>query len=384
MDVLALGDASAEGKKCTSCEGKNTAICYCFNCHDFYCADCLSVHNRIANLRGHRNVEVENIQARDVEELIHRAAMCAEKFHEKELLEYFCQECQVCICHKCGLVNHNRHAMVDVQQAAEEHRIQMMDVMEKVKEKISACNMEMKKANELFEKRKDEILAAESKVSTTVEELVTVLREHETAMLIKLHHIYETLQKEHALQQNNFELFTAQSKSSVEYGEAIIQRSIAPEISQSKQAVIGRCEELLNAGNVDIKKFPYVYYVTNEENLQNLRCSILGQVVCSWTDPTRSVAEGNGLYVVEVGRDTEFSVETKDSEEKLCCCKDDQVAVSIQSPTEEELEKTIEDGKDGKYTVKHRAGSVGQLDVITVNGEPLPCCPLRVQVTPRE
>ena len=82
---------------------------------------------------------------------------------------------------------------------------------------------------------------------------------------------------------------------------------------------------------------------------------------------------------------TEFTVETKDSEEKLCYWKYDRVAVNIQSPTEGELEKTIEGSKDGKYTVKYRAESVGQLDVvITVNGEPLPCCPLRVQVIPHQ
>ena len=384
VDVLALGGESAEAQKCTSCEGKNAATCYCFDCHDFFCGDCLRVHNRMTICRGHRNVVIENLQAQDVKELIHRPVMCAEKFHEKELLEYFCQECQVCICLRCGLVNHNRHAIVDVQQAAEEHKMQMMDVMEKVKEKVSACNMEMKKANELFEKSKEEIFVAQSKVTATVEELVTVLREHETAMITKLHDIYETLQKEHAIQQKNFELFTAQLKSSVEYGEAILQRNIAAEISQAKLAIIGRCKELLNA-EVVIQKFPYVDYVTNEENLQKVRCSVLGQVVCSCTDPTRSLAEGNGLHAAEVGRETKFTVETKDSEEKLCYCKDDRVAVSIQSPTEGELEKTIEDSKDGKYTVKYRAESVGQLDVvITVNGEPLPCCPLRVQVTPHQ
>ena len=389
MDVLAqleaLGGEGAETQKCTSCEGKNAATCYCFDCHDFYCGDCVCVHNGIPICGGHRNVVIENLQARDVKELIHRPVMCAEKFHEKEILEYFCRECQVCICLRCGLVNHNRHAIVDVQQAAEEHKMQMMDVMEKVKEKVSACNMEVKQANKLFEKSKEEILAAQSKVTATVEELVTVLREHETAMITKLHDIYETLQKEHTIQQKNFELFAAQLKSSVDYGEAILQRNIAAEISQAKLAVIGRCEELLNADKADIKKYPYVDYVTNEENLHNVRCSVLGQVVCSCTDPTRSVAEGNGLHAAEVGRETEFTVETKDSEEKLCYCKDDRVAVSIQSPTEGELEKTIEDSKDGKYTVKYRAESVGQLDlVITVNGEPLPCCPLRVQVTPHQ
>ena len=34
--------------------------------------------------------------------------------------------------------------------------------------------------------------------------------------------------------------------------------------------------------------------MTNEEDLQNVRCSVLGDVVCRFTDPTRSVAKGNG------------------------------------------------------------------------------------------
>ena len=294
VEILPLGDDSADARKCTKCEGKNAATSYCFDCHDFYCDDCLRVHNRIATLGEHRNVVIENIQAQHVEELIHRPAMCAEKFHKKELLEYFCQECQVCLCHKCGFLNHNRHAIVDVQQAAEEHKVEMMVVMKKVKAKIAACNTDMKKANERFEKCKEEILAAQSKVTATVEELVTVLRKHETAMRTKLNDIYETLQKEHAIQQKNFELFTVQLKSSMEYGEAIIERNIAPEISQAKQAVIGRCEELLNGDKQEIKKIPYVDYVENEEDLQNVRCSVLGHVVCWPTEPSRSIAKGNG------------------------------------------------------------------------------------------
>ena len=234
VDILALGDDSAEGQKCTSCEGKNVASSYCFGCHDFYCGDCLRIHNRIANLRGHRNVEIENIQAQDVEELIHRPVMCAKKFHEKELLEYFCQECQVCICHKCGLVNHNRHAMVDVQKAAEEHKIEMMDVMEQMEAKISAYNMDMKKADERFEQCKEKIFGAQRKVTATVKELVAVLKEHETAMRMKLNDIYETLHKEHGIQQQKSELFAVQLKSSVEYGKAIIQRNIAPEMERWK------------------------------------------------------------------------------------------------------------------------------------------------------
>ena len=48
----------------------------------------------------------------DVEELIQRPVMCTEKYHQNEALEYFCQDCKVCICMKCGFVNHNQNGNI--------------------------------------------------------------------------------------------------------------------------------------------------------------------------------------------------------------------------------------------------------------------------------
>ena len=43
--------------------------------------------------------------------------MCRETHHEKEPLDYYCQECKVCICDKCGQTRHTHHTKVDIQQA---------------------------------------------------------------------------------------------------------------------------------------------------------------------------------------------------------------------------------------------------------------------------
>ena len=105
-----------EAQRCSSCEENNTATCYCFVCQTFLCKDCFDAHQRLKATRGHRNALIDNLQAQDVEELMHRPAMCAKKYHENEPLDYYCQDCSVCICHRCSIVSHNRNTLVDLQE----------------------------------------------------------------------------------------------------------------------------------------------------------------------------------------------------------------------------------------------------------------------------
>ena len=133
VDVLALKDSGAQVQKCGSCDENNTASSYCFVCENFLCIPCFEAHQRLKATRGHRNVVIEKLQVQDVEDLIHRPAMCSQQYHENQPLEFYCEECKVPICHKCSIVSHNRHTMTDSQKAAQVQKMQMMDALEKVK-----------------------------------------------------------------------------------------------------------------------------------------------------------------------------------------------------------------------------------------------------------
>ena len=222
--------------KCSSCEENNTATCYCFVCQNFLCKDCFDAHQRLKATRGHRNVLIDNLQAQDVEELMHRPAMCAKKYHENESLDYYCQDCSICICHKCSIVSHNRHSLVDLQEAAEEQKMQMTQVFARVKEKLVIVESKISEQTELVKKSEDEICAAERKVTKTVQEIIRVAKEHETAVKTKLAEIKVKQQRNYAAEIGNVQLLVAQLKSSVEYGEGIVQRSIGPEILQAGHA----------------------------------------------------------------------------------------------------------------------------------------------------
>ena len=371
VDVLALKEGSAQAQKCSSCEEDNTANCYCFVCQNFLCTACFEAHQRLKATKGHRNVLIEKLQAHDVKELLNRPVMCSEQYHENQPLEFYCEECKVSICHKCTVVSHNRHTMTDTQKAAQVQKMQMTDAVKKVKAEVVIYENEIRKQTELMDKNKNEILCAEKKMTDAVEGLIRNLREHERTMKAKFAEICEAQQKQHATRLENFELVLAQLKSCVERGESIIQRNITAEILQTNQAIVKRCEKLLNARKPKIYKAPHVQYMV--ENKVN----ILDRIVVIGTDPS--------LSEVKEKRQTNFTIVTRDSDGFQCYHKDDKLIVNIKTPTGDQLKTEIIDSKDGKYTVTYKPHCAGQHIVeIQVNGQLLTGSPWVVQVIPHQ
>ncbi|XP_068676277.1 E3 ubiquitin-protein ligase TRIM71-like [Montipora foliosa] len=375
VDVLALEDGSVQSQICNSCDGNNTATCYCFVCQDFLCASCFEAHQRLKASRGHRNVLIDKLQAQDVQELIHRPAMCSEQYHEDQPLEFYCEDCKVLICHKCTVVSHNRHTMTDIQKAAQEQKMQMSDAVAKVKAEIVRYKSEIKKQTDLRKKNGIEILNEEKKMTDTVEKLIRDLREHERKMKDKFREIYEAEQKHHATRLENFELVATQLKSYFERCQSILDRNFSVEILQTNHAILGRCNELLNVRKPDLYMSPHVHYLVEK------KLDLMDGVVVTKTDPSKCLAEGQDSKEVKERKETYFVIVTKDSKEFQCYQQDDKIKVNILTPEGDQLKTDIEDTKDGKYTVTYTPQDAGQHRLeILVNGQPLTGSPWIVQV----
>lgn len=330
--------------------------------------------------------------------------MCREKHHEKEPLDYYCQECKVCICDKCGQTRHTRHTKVDIQQAIDEQKLKMMEVLQEMKKDIADYEIQMEKTTESLRISRKKIAAARNNVQTTVEELVRGLRKHEAAMVTKLDVLDEAEQRDHATQLEHFQTCATQIKTSVEDCEVILQTNSSFEILKAQQEVIERCKGLIKATKMDIYKPLHVCYKINEDYIQNVRGAVLGQVEVSKTNPLRSLAKGRGLEEAEAGRESNFTILTNDSDGKPCYYEIDQVTVKIQTPSGEDLENEVnrdvltwEDSlwiqswnkvnyyKPGTYRVTYTPTCHGHLKVmILVNDQSLPGGAWSVKVCPHQ
>ncbi|XP_078359410.1 uncharacterized protein LOC144643898 [Oculina patagonica] len=316
----------------------------------------------------------------------HEPVMCKEKCHENEAVIFYCQECEVCICQKCVTLNHNGHTLMGIPQAAEKEKIQMTKGFERVKAKLEVVETKIKQQVELIKKSDEEISAAENVMTETVEEIIRVAREHETAVKKELAEMKEVQKRNHETKLENFQLLATQLRNSVEYGEGVVQRDIAAEILEEGHTVFGRCEDLLNREEIKVYKPKHVTYHVNKATIDAARSLVPGHVVARQTvDPSQSVAEGTGLKEADLDTETSFTITTRDSEGKRFYDEGGQVTVKICSPTGENCETNIENGKDGIYTVSYKPDSVGLHDIVVkVNGKPLIGCPWNIEVTPHQ
>ena len=377
VDILALKDDSVQIQTCNSCDDNSAVTSYCFVCQSFLCATCLEAHQRLKATRGHRNVLIEKLQAQDVEELIHRPVMCTQKYHENETLEYFCKDCNTCVCMKCGFVSHSRHTMLDIQQAAEERKVQITKAVDKAKAEIGVVQTKIERQKEFMKKSTDEMLASQSKVTAIVEALIRILREHETAVKKRLIEINEAQQRDHATRTEEFQLTVSQLNGFVERGSAILNRNIPSEIIRTELTVTSRLEELSKAARVMILQPLHFSYVANEK-LEKYRTimenSGPGKVIASLTDPALSLAgcEPKVLDTMKPCSEVVFKLTTRDSDGNQIYNKEDNVTVSIHPPSEVEEEKIIKNFKDGNYSISVFPKFVGDHDIwIEVNGIPL-------------
>ena len=307
--------------------------------------------------------------------------MCTEKYHENEQVEYYCQECENGICLKCGQTRHNHHNKMDIQQAAEDEKMQMTQVFHQAKSRVANIETKMEEQIELTTKSTEKVSAAEKKVTETVQEIIRIAREHETAIKTELAEIKEAQQRDHETKMETFELLSAEIKSSVQHGEEIVQRNIAPVILQAGHAVVCCCKRLFNSPEIKMYNPQQIGYRVNIETLKAVRRLVPGEVVLM-TDASQSLAEGQGLKEAELRTETNFTVTTRDSGGNQLYNEKDQVTAKIRSPTGEDEKTEIEDCKDGNYTVRYKPTSVGLHDItVELNGEPLTGSPWRVQVT---
>ena len=262
----------------------------------------------------------------------------------------------------------------------------MAKILYEAKAEIVAVDGKINKQIELRKKSKARITAAENKVTETVEELIQVLRDHEKTVKEKLTETDEKQEKDYVAQLQKLQMLATELKTSVEQGEDIFERDIAAEILKGENVVFAPCKELVSqCQKIQVHKPEDVNYVVNTGNVTVLKELVqlrLDQGVVN--DHSQSVAEGKSLKEAEQGAKAIFTVTTRDTEGKQFYSEQEQVTVTISSPTGEE-EKQITDCKDGNYTVHYKPKSVGRHDVaIEINGWPLTGSPWRVDVKPHQ
>ena len=216
--------------------------------------------------------------------------MCKEKYHEDEPVEYFCEDCKVCICHKCGMTVHNHHNKKDIQHATDDIKSQMEKTVKKIKAKAVSVEAKVKEQTNLKLKTQEEICSVEREMIKAVEEKIRLLNKHRADVKTKLSEILEAQVEEHETRIKHFQMVATQINKFAGNGEDLLkQEIIGPEILETEcHVVFTVLEKLLNDEEMEIYKPKCVTYCDN-----NKQERLFGKLVGFHPYPSASVCEEN-------------------------------------------------------------------------------------------
>ena len=232
LDVLAIKECNTTGVKCGNCDERKKHSHYCFQCYAFWCEEYIGLHNRIKANKDHYSLALEEFREQDFENILKRPSFCGIPGYGKKEMEFFCKICEVAICNACALLDHEGHAKMPLELAADERTLRLKSAIESQKKRAQAKKSQIEKLNEYY----NEVQERAACVKRNVQEYADSIH---AAIEAKKLEIFDDVERrtqlslEHiGIQKDKFVEQVKQHESEIERTETIITRSTSAEIMQ--------------------------------------------------------------------------------------------------------------------------------------------------------
>ena len=424
--------SSASRVNCEDC-GVNKRMVFCIECEVCLCRPCIDKHNRCEGTRVHVSVPLKgsslnvpalkgsslnvpalegsslnvpalegsslNVPAlegssRTIRRKESAVAFCAQH-GKKEPLKFYCKDCKTCICKKCRRGKHRNHRTVDIEYIPRDLlKAEISQAMDKMRARLSECQADFEAQEKDVSESLNQIQSSREKLQSQVEELVQIVRTHETNVANELDELQQRQEEARRCYKSEYELISVQLKTYTDQATDALETGDDAEIVQAHNAVTSDQCAGLTASHSKISDGDNrlrVEYSPQKESSDAVRGLSFGRLNrFRRTDPSRCAAEGRGLREVNwpfvVGW---FKVHTRDGEGNPSHWSDDEITIDTTTDSGQELlgsQYSIVDRKDGTYAVDNSmerwTSDLDHVNVsVKVNGHRLAGSPHRVQVS---
>ena len=378
--------ANEPGKKaCGNCHERLPMDAFCFDCGAFLCSKCTGEHGDMADTGHHTTKKLCEFQNEDFEDLFARPMYCQHDREDLEEVEFYCKDCDKFICGLCNMAEAEVHTTADISAIVEAKMLSVEKESAKVKEKAVTLRSGMKNLSEKISDVDKRIDSIKKQMSTKVERMIKIVKDHEEEMSEQLEKIRREKIEELVGHKNTFEFLLSQTDGALEFTDPFLERNLPAEILSLEKHVSLRLRELgqLNI-NANVGHTACVEYVPNMETVRTLECCSFGHVAVSNTDPQSTSAEGEGVSKSYVGEETHFTLTTRDKFGNAYYSTIDRPTVKISKTDGTTISNEIRDNENGTYDVVYTPRVAGQYTVrIRVFNREIRQCPQSLSVRPQ-
>ena len=150
------------------------AVSRCLDCSKLLCVNCVDLHKRTKVTKGHSIIDLED--EKNIE--------C--KVHQDEVVRFYCEPCDTCICVVCTFQEHKGHEVSSFSEGMHKYRQSMDQLMTVCKERVNQLQTRL----EMITKCESVIRQAEERIRDTAIESISAIRKREKQMLEDLRVAY--------------------------------------------------------------------------------------------------------------------------------------------------------------------------------------------------
>lgn len=145
-------------------------------------------------------------------------------------MEFFCRDCCVAICHSCVATNHDGHAKMLLEEAANERKVKAKLVLENQKKTASERRREIAQLDSDCAKIQDHVASVKKGVQQFVDNMMAVMEAQKQESFDYLDNRAAESMQRLKIQRGEIENQVKITETEIGATEAILQRNISTEI----------------------------------------------------------------------------------------------------------------------------------------------------------
>ncbi|XP_070569212.1 E3 ubiquitin-protein ligase TRIM71-like [Ptychodera flava] len=186
-----IGDVSPKGTVCEGC--KKEAKYWCGDCGgQFFCDVCIKAHRAMKICQDHEPMTITEYNEKMSTQHFRMIQPRFCQNHRSTKLEFYCDTCQVPICHKCIVVDHtpSDHKMLSLESAMEKYMPEMKAHSEKIAQKVGDLKSRKDRAHGVRKDLDANRSTAERHIKKMYQKLINEMKQQEIKLLGQVDDIY--------------------------------------------------------------------------------------------------------------------------------------------------------------------------------------------------
>ncbi|OWF51096.1 Tripartite motif-containing protein 2 [Mizuhopecten yessoensis] len=243
--VSSLGEVVARQKPskfpfCDICKLVNRkhreASSKCLDCNKLLCKNCVELHRETKVTKNHSIFDVD----------IEKDIECKE--HQEEVVRFYCEPCEACICVLCTFNEHKDHEITQFSDAVEKYKESIQKLLNCCKSKLEVYDRQLLALTTC----ESTIKTAEQKIRDTAIQFISDIRNREKQLIDDLHFEYGPMVMDYVNKRSDLQVNVDSLKSTCSLTELVLKGKDIELLLLKKQVQ----EKLSCLAEIELKDLP--------------------------------------------------------------------------------------------------------------------------------